>query len=90
MYYLSPFRYLLEGLLGVLLHGVQVHCNDSELARFTPPPGQTCQQYTALSIKTLGGYVQEQNGLCEYCQYANGDQYVSLPMRRPYSLSMLM
>lgn len=78
MYYLTPFRYLLAGFLGVAVHGVPVVCESSEFARFAAPPGQTCQSYTQPSIQQAGGYVQTGvGGLCEFCQYATGDEFVS-------------
>lgn len=77
MYHITPFRYLFEGFLVAVVHDVPVECADNELARFTPPQGQTCQQYTEQFIQRMGGYVREQNGMCEFCQYANGDQFVS-------------
>ncbi|KAI9848005.1 MAG: hypothetical protein M1838_000677 [Thelocarpon superellum] len=77
MYYLTPFRYLLSGFLGVLLHNLPVECADTEFARFSPPAGQTCEQYTSAFVKMVGGYVQERDGLCNFCQYANGDQYLA-------------
>ena len=77
MYYLTPFRYLLSGFLSVATHGRPVVCASNEFARFSPPPGQTCQSYTETFIQQFGGYVQNgTNGLCEFCQYANGDEYV--------------
>ena len=76
MYYTSPFTYLLEGFLGVALHNRPVICAPHEFARFPPPPGQTCQSYTREFIAQAGGYVQDgANGLCEFCQYANGDEF---------------
>ena len=78
MYYLTPFRYLLSGFLASAVHGIKVTCADNELARFAVPPGQTCQSYTQGFINRMGGYVQNgSGGLCEFCQYANGDEYVS-------------
>lgn len=78
MYYATPFRYLLEGFLGVAVHGLEVRCGQQEFARFAAPPGQTCQSYTQSYIKQAGGYVQNgSDGLCEFCQYATGDEFVS-------------
>lgn len=78
MYYLTPFRYILDGFLGVAVHGRPVICSSTELARFTPPPGQTCQSYTQAFIAQAGGYVQNgTDGLCEFCQYANGDEFAA-------------
>lgn len=78
MYYLTPFRYLLAGFLGVAVHGVEVVYDSRELAHFAAPPGQTCESYTQPFIQQAGGYVQTgAGGLCEFCQYATGDEFVS-------------
>jgi len=76
MYWLTPFHYLLEGFLGVAIHDQPVVCKTNEFARFNAPPGQTCQSYAGPYIAEAGGYVQTGlNGICEFCQYANGDQF---------------
>jgi ATP-binding cassette, subfamily G (WHITE), member 2, SNQ2 len=78
MYYVAPFTYLLEGFLGLVVHNVPVRCEDSELAKFSAPPGQSCQTYAGPYTQQAGGYVQDLgNGLCGICQYANGDEFVS-------------
>ncbi|MCJ1435794.1 hypothetical protein MMC27_005169 [Xylographa pallens] len=78
MYWLTPFHYLLEGFLGVAVHDIQVVCQDAEFARFSAPPGQTCQSYTQPYIAQAGGYVQVgAGGICEFCQYATGDQFAA-------------
>lgn len=78
MYYVTPFHYLLEGLLSVAVHGQKIVCAANELARFHAPPGQTCQSYTEAFIDSFGGYVQNgTNGICEFCPHATGDEYVS-------------
>lgn len=78
MYWLTPFHYLLEAFLAVALHDQPVQCGGNEFARFSPPPGQTCQDYARGYIAQAGGYVQDAldgSGLCEYCQYATGDEF---------------
>lgn len=80
MYPLTPFRYLVEGFLGVAIHNVPVECDETEYARFSPPPGQTCEQYTQQFTQTIGGYVREQDGMCMFCPYASGDEFVSRPI----------
>ena len=83
MYWLSPFRYLLEGFLAAATHGVPVLCAENEFARFTPPRGMDCANYTSAFVRQAGGYVQTAaDGMCEFCQYANGDEFVSSPMFR--------
>ncbi|KAK5991913.1 ABC multidrug transporter atrF [Cladobotryum mycophilum] len=76
MYWLSPFHYLMEAFLGATVHAKPVRCEDSELARFSPPPGQSCESYVAPFIQQAGGYVTTgTDGLCEFCQYATGDEF---------------
>lgn len=76
MYWTSPFTYLLEAMLGVTIHDQPVTCSPAEFARFRAPPGQTCASYTAAYVSRAGGYVQTgADGICEFCQYANGDEF---------------
>ena len=77
MYWLTPFRYLLESFLGVLTHDVPVKCLPREMARFSPPNGMTCREYAEGYAKQSGGYVEDMvDGLCSFCQYSTGDHFV--------------
>jgi ATP-binding cassette subfamily G (WHITE) protein 2 (SNQ2) len=76
MYWLSPFKYLLEGLLALVTHGLPIECDAQELASFPAPPGQTCDTYAGPYAQQSGGYVITQaNGLCGFCQYRDGDAF---------------
>ncbi|PYH78160.1 ABC transporter [Aspergillus uvarum CBS 121591] len=78
MYWLTPFHYLLEGFLGVVTHNVPVRCVSREESLFSPPPGSTCQDYAGAYASQAGGYVQDAaNGLCAFCQYADGDVFAA-------------
>lgn len=78
MYWLTPFHYLLEGWLGVATNNVPVRCSSEEYARFSPPPGMTCAQYAGPFAQRRGGYVTtDANGMCAFCQYANGNQFAA-------------
>ncbi|TIA05865.1 ABC drug exporter AtrF [Aureobasidium pullulans] len=78
MYWLSPFKYLLEGLLALVTHGLPIECDSQELASFPAPPGQTCDAYAGPYAQQSGGYVITQaNGLCGYCQYRDGDAFAA-------------
>ncbi|KAF2396877.1 ABC drug exporter AtrF [Trichodelitschia bisporula] len=78
MYHLSPFRYLFEGMLALIVHEIPVRCDQVELAVFSAPPGQTCNSYTQQYVQKAGGYVVTlPNGECGFCQYANGDQFAA-------------
>jgi ATP-binding cassette subfamily G (WHITE) protein 2 (SNQ2) len=78
MYWLTPFHYLLEGFLALLVSGQEIQCSETELAKFSAPPGQDCQSYAGSFAQQSGGYVQTQpNGQCGYCQYATGDAFAA-------------
>ncbi|KAF1845157.1 uncharacterized protein K460DRAFT_394877 [Cucurbitaria berberidis CBS 394.84] len=78
MYWLTPFKYLLEGFLALLVRGQEIKCKTKELAIFPPPPGQDCQTYAGQFAQQSGGYVQTQpDGNCGYCQYATGEAFAA-------------
>jgi len=78
MYWLTPFKYLLEGFLALLVSGQEIRCDDSELAIFPAPAGQDCQTYAGAWAQQSGGYVQQQpDGSCGYCQFATGDAFAA-------------
>ncbi|CAK4034456.1 ABC-2 type transporter [Lecanosticta acicola] len=78
MVWIDPYHYILEGMLSVAVHDLPVICKPDEFSRFYPPPGQSCESYTAPFIAEVGGYVQTTaQGLCEMCQYSSGDQYAA-------------
>jgi ABC-type multidrug transport system permease subunit len=59
------------------LHNLPVNCRDSELNRFTSPPGQTCGEYMQAFFADGGpGYlVNNATSDCAYCAYSIGDQF---------------
>lgn len=75
---LTLSRYLMEGMLALVTHNIPIQCEMEELARFSPPPGQSCESYTSQYIQQAGGYVETlSDGLCGFCQYANGDEFAA-------------
>lgn len=78
MYWLTPFKYMLEGFLGLLLGGLPIKCSEKELAIFSPPPGQSCESYAGDFVRQSTGYMQiMDNGMCGFCQYADGTAYAA-------------
>ncbi|ODQ51641.1 ABC transporter [Saitoella complicata NRRL Y-17804] len=80
MYWLTPFHYLLEAFLSTVVHDVPVRCSSGEYAQITPPTGQSCQQYLGTFVTQNGGYLNNPTAIgstCQYCQYANGDEYTN-------------
>ncbi|KAF9399449.1 hypothetical protein BGX21_006228 [Mortierella sp. AD011] len=79
MYWLDPYHYIIEALVTVQLHNVEVRCTPEEFSVFDAPPGQTCETYAAEFMKTATGYINNPNATsgCEYCQYSLGQDYYS-------------
>ncbi|WFD34805.1 hypothetical protein MCUN1_001649 [Malassezia cuniculi] len=85
MFPLSPFTYIVEGMLGNALHGEPVRCTESEFSRIVPPAGQTCAQYLANFSMELGspengvGYFRDApdgNG-CDFCSMRYGEDFLT-------------
>ncbi|KAI7892496.1 ABC-2 type transporter-domain-containing protein [Mucor mucedo] len=80
MYVIDPFRYYVEGLTVNELEHLKVECSDSDLLRFTPPPGKTCGEYTQKFFQ-LGatGYISNPGAIspeqCGYCAYSTGSEF---------------
>jgi ABC-type multidrug transport system permease subunit len=78
IYWLTPFKYLLEGFLALLVQGQEIRCETQELAIFPPPPGQSCDQYAGQFAQQASGYVQTQpDGNCGFCQFATGEAFAA-------------
>ncbi|KAI9363806.1 ABC-2 type transporter-domain-containing protein [Pilaira anomala] len=80
MYWLNPFHYFIEGLTVNELSYVTTECNDRDLAKFLPPPGQTCGEYTDSFFTSGGpGYLTNPNAmqpeLCGYCGFKSGTEF---------------
>ncbi|KAJ2374118.1 ATP-binding cassette transporter snq2, partial [Coemansia sp. RSA 2611] len=79
MYWLSPYRYFVEGTITNELHGSQIRCRPDEFFTFAPPSNQTCVEYAGSWISRVAGYISnpESTTNCEYCEYSVGDDYYS-------------
>ena len=71
MYRVSPFTYLVEGMLSVGIANTSVQCADNEFVTFSPPSGQTCGQYMKPYIRQAGGYLQDHSATdsCNFCTF---------------------
>lgn len=80
-YNVSPLYYFIEGIGTNAMHALEITCQNSELSVFNAPSSETCGSYAAafFSQSNSTGYLVDASatGQCEYCSYANGDQYVS-------------
>ncbi|PGH26822.1 hypothetical protein AJ80_01401 [Polytolypa hystricis UAMH7299] len=79
MYYIAPFTYWIGGILSMVLAGVPVTCEPSELTTFHAPPNQTCGEYSAAWLSSNPGYLANPNDMssCQYCPYKYGDEYLA-------------
>jgi len=78
MYRLSPFSYLISGMLSVGVANSEVRCADNEYLNFVPASGKTCGEYMSTWQGLAGGYSLDANSTsdCSYC--ALGDTNVFL------------
>ncbi|KAL7268661.1 hypothetical protein RUND412_008706 [Rhizina undulata] len=79
MYHLSPFTYLISGLMSNVIHDVPITCATLEINVFQPPAGETCASYIAQFLDTTGMgkvYNPDATADCQYCRYSKGDEYL--------------
>jgi ABC-type multidrug transport system permease subunit len=81
MYRVSPFTYLVDGMLSVGVAGNVVECSATELRQFATRAGQTCGEYMNAWIVTQGngGRLLDPNatGECAYCALDSTNQFLS-------------
>lgn len=79
MYRISPFSYWIGGIVATELHGRAITCSTAETSIFSPPSGQTCQEYLAPFLQVAPGQLQNPNDTtdCRYCTLRNADQYLA-------------
>ncbi|PHH86006.1 hypothetical protein CDD83_10881 [Cordyceps sp. RAO-2017] len=79
LYRLSPFTYLVSGLLATGIGNAQVRCADNELLHFRPPANQTCGEYLTPFDRLAGGRVlrPEATDLCSYCPLADTNSFLA-------------
>ena len=78
MYRVSPFTYLVSGMLSTGLANTAVTCSSSELATFDPPIGQTCGNYLANYIALAGGAVYNPDATsgCQFCSTTSTNTFL--------------
>jgi len=79
MYRVSPFTYLVSGMLSVGLANSSVTCADRELIRFEPVSGQTCEQYTQNYMDNFGGYLVDPSATtnCGFCSIKDTNTFLA-------------
>jgi len=79
MYRVSPFTYLVDGMLSTGLANTRVICASNELLRFNPPSGSDCGTYMKPWISTNGGYLisNTTTTACEFCAISSTNTFLS-------------
>ncbi|CZR67589.1 probable ABC transporter [Phialocephala subalpina] len=79
MYRVSPFTYLVSGMLSTGLADQKVICSSIEVLSFDPPINQTCGSYMADYMSLAGGvvYNPEATAGCQFCSVTNTNVYLS-------------
>ncbi|EPS44069.1 hypothetical protein H072_1970 [Dactylellina haptotyla CBS 200.50] len=79
VYFANPIAWAARGMIGNVIHGVDVVCSPQELVTFNPPSGQTCAQYAGTWLSNTFGYFVDDNATdaCQYCQFKTGDEYLT-------------
>lgn len=86
MYRVSPFNYLVDGMLATGLANTRVACSSIELLELQPPSNQTCGQFMDNYIQSSGGYLVYPNAIqdCQFCS-ANDTNVVLKTLNASYS-----
>ena len=79
MYRVSPFTYLIDGMLATGLANNAVVCSSIELVKFNPRSNQTCGEYMSTYIDVLGGYLTDDSATanCEFCTIKSTNVYLN-------------
>uniref|UniRef100_A0A0W0GAH4 ABC transporter domain-containing protein n=1 Tax=Moniliophthora roreri TaxID=221103 RepID=A0A0W0GAH4_MONRR len=69
LYRISPFSYLVDGMLSAGSANANAFCSDVELLKFNPPNGLTCGDYLSDFMSSAGGRLLDPNSMtqCTFC-----------------------
>jgi len=86
MYRVSPFTYLVSGMLSTAVANTQVVCSANEYLPIQPPSGMTCLEYLApymygnetLGQLPAGGYLLDENATsdCQLCPISETNAFL--------------
>ncbi|KAB8229602.1 pleiotropic drug resistance family ABC transporter [Aspergillus alliaceus] len=79
MYRVSPFTYLISGMLSTGVSGTSVSCDSLEFLHFNPPDNLTCGQYMNPFIAANGGgYLRDAEATadCAFCPASSTDTFL--------------
>jgi ABC-type multidrug transport system permease subunit/ABC-type multidrug transport system ATPase subunit len=80
MYRVTPFTYIVSGMLSTGLSGNTVECESIEYLHFDPPSSQTCLEYMEPFMNaTNNGYLLDPSATtdCAFCPLSHTDTFLS-------------
>ncbi|KAH0492908.1 hypothetical protein TgHK011_007836 [Trichoderma gracile] len=79
MYRVSPFSYLVNGMLSVAVANTKVTCADNEFVRMQPPANETCGEYLKTFIDLTHGNLTNPDSTdeCVYCSISETNTYLA-------------
>ncbi|KAI9830727.1 MAG: hypothetical protein M1819_005391 [Sarea resinae] len=79
MYRVSPFTYLIGGVLTTGLANTSVKCSKIELRHLEPPAGMTCGEYMTNYTKLFGGAIYNPSATtdCHFCSLATTNEFLA-------------
>jgi ABC-type multidrug transport system permease subunit len=79
MYRVSPFTYLVSGMLATGVGRTTATCEAVEYLHLTPPSNTTCGDYMAEYISSFGGYLQDPKATseCSFCSISSTDTFLA-------------
>ncbi|SCO92613.1 probable ABC1 transport protein [Fusarium oxysporum] len=79
MYRVSPFSYLVSGILSAAVANTKVICADNELLQFTPPQNMTCKEYMKPYTDMAGGYLLDESATdtCIFCTMSETNDFLA-------------
>jgi ATP-binding cassette, subfamily G (WHITE), member 2, PDR len=80
MYHISPFTYMVSGMLSTAVANTVVECAPNEFLRFDPPNGTTCGEYMATWIFAAGGKLTnpEATSACNFCSISDTNKFLEM------------
>ncbi|KAL1724115.1 ABC-2 type transporter-domain-containing protein [Schizophyllum commune] len=74
----SPFTYLVNGMLTVGVAHAEVHCSDIEYITVQPPSGRTCGDFLGPYIESAGSQLSNPNATsdCTICSISSTDAFL--------------
>jgi len=87
MYRLSPYSYLIEGLLGQAVGNQEISCAPKEYVSLNPPAGFSCGSYLQSFIAQDGGYLTNADATsgCQYCSFRTTNAWLQTRFNIRYS-----